>query len=57
MKLPPRCIRILFQLFCLLGIMPCQALQPETAPSTNQGKPDPVSTNGMKSMHHAGDKI
>ncbi len=57
MKLPPRYVRILVQLFCLQGIMSCQTRKPETAPPTNQGKPDPVSTSDMKSMDHAKDKM
>jgi hypothetical protein len=57
MKLPARYIRILVQLFCLLGIMSCQTRQPETASPTNQGKPDSVSTSDVKSMDHAKDKM
>ena len=57
MKLPARYIRILVQLFCLLGIMSCQTRQPETSSPTNQGKPDSVSTSDVKSMDHAKDKM
>ena len=57
MKMPPYYVRILVQLFCLLGIMSCQTRKPETAPPTNQSKPDPVSTSDMKSMDHAKDKM
>ena len=59
MKMPPRYVRILVQLFCLLGIMSCQTRKPETVPSppTNQSKPDPVSPSDMKSMEHAKDKM
>jgi len=56
MKVPSHCIRILVQLFCLLGIMSCQTRKPETAP-TNQTKPDPVSTSDMKSMEQAKEKM
>ncbi len=57
MKMPSRSVRILVQLFCLLGIMSCQTRKPDTPPPTNQGKPDPVSTSDMKSMDHAKEKM
>ena len=56
MKMPPYYVRILVQLFCLLGIMSCQTRKPETPP-TNQAKPEPVSTSDMKSMEHAKEKM
>lgn len=58
MKLPPRYIRILVQLFCLTGMMSCQTRKSVTSPPTNQpGKPAPVSTSDMKSMEQAKDKM
>lgn len=59
MKMPPLYVRILVQLFCLVGIMSCQTRKPETVPgpATNQAKPDPVSTSDMKSMDHAKEKM
>lgn len=55
MKMPPTYVRILVQLFCLLGIMSCQTRKPETVPSpaANLGRPDPVSGSDMKSMEEA----
>ena len=59
MKIPPPCIQILVQFFCLLGIMSCQTRKPatETAPATNHGKPEPVSSSDMKSMENVKEKM
>lgn len=59
MKLPPSCIRIPVQLFCLLGLMSCQTRKPEAAPNPAHllNKPEPVAPGDMKAMEDAKKKI
>ena len=57
MKIPSTPVRLLVQLFCLLGIMSCQTrkVTTGTAPTNNHGNPEASSTGDLHSI--AGSKM
>ena len=59
MKIPSYPVRLLLQLFCLLGIMSCQTREPaaDIPVTNNHGKPEAASTSDMKSMEKSKQKM